>query len=343
MAKSKHAPALFEVLQKNREQRRRAGIPIPRWWKGLTQGSDSDSTATVTPPPTAKQPPATDKRQATAETRPPVVETKTPPPRPAATSPATTTAPAGRLDAAPRVRQDAPRPAERRDRAGGSRPIVRYADGRVEVSLNPIGTIVAAGGILLALFCSFQLGRMRPAAPIANAGTAPLSSTNATRGDGLDSVRRGPVTPGSMDLGSAVPPPGATGPAGTTPSVPGPAPPTGGSPRGGSPGVSPFVMTKGLNYIHVERFHTGLPAVKTVEDARQHAEHAQKWLAERCGIDTAIEPITNGYELIVTRGYSYPDERPQCEQMKAAIMDYGTKYAKEGNLYLFQCEIRKQK
>ncbi|MBN1492282.1 MAG: hypothetical protein JXA69_20380 [Phycisphaerae bacterium] len=309
MAKSKHAPALFEVLRKQGESRR-AVVPIPRWWKNLSQRPRTSEPAADSPEPEVEAPP------------PPAVK----PVRPAVDD-----RPAGReipVEAAPVPR------------LGGSPEIVRFTDGRLELSLNPVWVAVFVGVMILTLICSYELGR--------RAGAEPVSVAGLEAGPGLDPeldvarIREGTPDPGVLDLagtqrGGQVPVRATVSgsPQPTSPVTPQPTPRV-------EPTQAPAnaVRQKGLNYIVVERFHTGLPAVKTMDDARRDAEEAQQWL-DRRGLPTLVEEIRNGYQLVTARGFKYPGERELCEKLQDTIIGYGRLYSQEGHDYLFHCEIRK--
>jgi hypothetical protein len=223
------------------------------------------------------------------------------------------------------------------------RGLARLRDGRVAFSLNPVGVTVVAGAILLALLVSYELGRRTPPSGPAVASDAPglapgLDVAEPRRDDGRS------ATPVELRGTESAPPV----PARPVPPRP---EPTAASPNAANkaqialPAAPPAVVSgrvPGLNYIIVERFHTGLPQVKSLEDAKQQAEQAQKWLAERCDLQTTLYPMSNGkgYELWTVQGFKHPEQTPQREELADKIRSYGKLYAKEGH-YLFGCEVRK--
>ncbi len=314
MAKSKRAPALFEMLQQQ-GQAARGGMPAPRWWKGLGRQDASR--------PSAERKPA-----------PPPHVSDVPP-----AGPAPVAAPAE----APAFSSPSEAPAESIVALTGEWRFgryVRFTGGRFEVSLTPVGAVVAAGVLLLALLCCYQIGRRAgshavPAAGIAAApGLEPgLDAAAVRRGEPDSSVLN--VRTAESSSPEAPPVPARSVTAALAPrSAEKPASET------AAEGAPPAARMRGLNYIVIERFHTRLPSVKSVEMARQHAEAAQKWLAEQ-QVPTAIYPMENGtgYELWTTQGFKMPDERAGLDELVAKIRHLGTLYAKQG--YMFSVERRR--
>jgi len=339
VAKSKYAPALFEKLQQQKEQQRRTGISLPKWWRNAGGARRSEPPAVETTEarqlaasPAATAPGASPAASAAAK----VIES-----RAVADEPAASTAPAERTAM--------PSPVPSADQAQGVkrivqrlREILRFDGRRFEITLSPVAAIVLAGSLLLALVAAYQLGKrtgssVRPVAEQVKPGLeAGLDVPVAGQGE---AAARGTGSVGEME---SAPPPV---PVRSTPPAEQPAAPIAENKAEVSlPAAPPAVAAArvaGLNYIIVERFHTGLPQVKVVQDARRHAEQAQKWLAER-GLQTAIYPMSNGkgYELWTAQGFKYPEQTAQCEELADKIRSYGKLYAKDGH-YLFGCEIRK--
>lgn len=220
--------------------------------------------------------------------------------------------------------------------------VLRYDGRRFELSLGLVGAVVVAGGLVLALVASYQLGK-RAGSPVRGVAgqvkpgleagfDVPVAGQSEAAARGTGNVAEMESAPPPVPVRS-VPPaeqPAASG-AENKAEVSLPAAP---------PAVA-AARVAGLNYIIVERFHTGLPQVKVMQDARRHAEQAQSWLAER-GLQTAIYPMSNGkgYELWTVQGFKYPEQTAQCEELADRIRSYGKLYAKDGH-YLFGCEIRK--
>jgi len=232
--------------------------------------------------------------------------------------------------------------------AGSVRPKLQIAGSRIDLSLNPVSFVVVGGAVLLAVFCSYQLGK-HTGAPESTASVAPVVPAADPGLDAVAEARKSPPNPSVMNVptketrsSAKVAPPVPPVPERKT--VEASPPPVIAPPAVETPTIPPVARVPGLNHVVVERFHTGLPAVKNVEQAKEHAQHAQKWLAERCGIKTILQPINGGYRLVTEQMFKYSgQEKEACDQLKDKILGYGKQYAKEGNLYLFGCQIEKIK
>ncbi len=217
----------------------------------------------------------------------------------------------------------------------------------MEFALTPQALAVVIGVVVLGILGSYQLGRrLSPAAvPTVTSPARPGADPELD----VAAVRRGEPDPSVLDVRSddvppvpsrmvtPTPPPA---PSRSAAAVPAPKTEDIGLPSLPAPSVPPRVS--GLNYIVVERFHTGLPNVKSLAEARQHAEQAQKWLLEKHQLETAIYPMSNGkgFELWTVRGFKHPEETPDRDKLANQIRSYGKAYAAIGR-YLFGCEIRK--
>lgn len=338
MAKSKYAPALFEKLQQKCEVRRHTGIPLPRWWKGLhgegaaERPSEPADRPASSPPPAPAQEPESPAALTVSPSIGEAVEAVSAAP---SAEPERTLAPAGPIA-----------PGGVLGVIRSVRSLVRFDGRRFDFSLNPIGVVILAGGLLLVLFGSYQLGkRSAPSRlPVADASAMP----------GQDAALDVPVArSGNPDSSVAV---SSGGTESSAPPVPGRsvarvAEPATASPSAAkkaeielpsAPSAVATARVPGLNYIVVERFQIRPPAVKTVEEAKAQAEKAQKWLAEHGGLPTAFYPMSNGkgYELWTVQGFKHPEQTPQREELADKIRSLGKVYAKEGR-YLFGCEVRK--
>ncbi|UCD29400.1 MAG: hypothetical protein JSV03_02650 [Planctomycetota bacterium] len=126
MAKSKHAPALFEVIETDKSGKDSGGkLAVPKWWK-------SGQKAKSAPPPAPKKAPA---ERTTSD--PDIV-----PPR---TSTASATP---RADSGPIEITDQPR------------PLFQMRGGRIEISLNPVSSFVVATVLVVLIVASYQIGTM---------------------------------------------------------------------------------------------------------------------------------------------------------------------------------------
>lgn len=326
MAKSKYAPALFEMMSKQKQPpARRSGLPLPRWWKDAGKAEAPGSTVSVPKPQTPAEPPD---HQTTGGP----IATVT-----AASPVATPVVAESQLHVSQEIA-----PARRYTLGSPGRNMASVSDGRFELSLNWIGLVAVAGCVLLAMFCSYQLGRRAGLA----GGSAVLGAGAAVRDPSLDevaAVREGPPDPSVVNLGSpdavpSVPPRTAAAREGQ---APGPERKSSASAGAGGGVLNPDTRVKGLNYIVVERFRvTG--KVKNLDEARADVMAAQKWLRERCNLPTAIYECADGYELWTTQGFKLPEQKRELDELAERIRSYGRQYAKE-NRYLFQCEARRHK
>ena len=321
------------MLAEKGEPPRRGGFLLPRWWKKATvppeasaqqhspQSGDRRVSTPIPPVPSAG-----DGRR--AENDSPVTAAVVSNLPPATASKYTTSATPGGVGAPAGTASDW--------RLGNE---TRIVGGRLEVRLNPIGGVVLLGGFLLLLLASYQLGKsVSRAAPAVGAGA---SAPGLDPGLDVTAVRDGQPDRRVLDVhdsgsrGIEAPPVPVRAvtptPSENVPSLTGPDGPA-------EPAAAPAERAPGLNYIIVERFHTGLPSVKSVEMARQHAQKAQKWLAEQAGLQTALYPMSNGkgYELWTVRGFKRPEQSAQMDQLADKIRGLGKLYSKEG--YLFSCQ-----
>ncbi|MBI4578618.1 MAG: hypothetical protein HY718_02895 [Planctomycetes bacterium] len=133
MAKSKYSPALFEVINR---QRNASKLSVPKWWKRLGTASEQPpARAAETPamPPTATEP-----------AQPPTASRPDAPNWPAATEPVS----ASESQVLLGPPEEQPRP-----------PVFRVESGLVRISLNPVQASVVGGILLVLLIVGFQLGR----------------------------------------------------------------------------------------------------------------------------------------------------------------------------------------
>lgn len=119
MAKSKHAPALFEVIEGRQREEGEKKLSLPKWFKGSKEAPSAE--------PKAAEPQSRDTPVPQPTTRP------APPPQPVRTQPIT---------------GGPERP-----------PIIELTDGRLNLSLNPISVAVVIGAILLSFFVFYEIGR----------------------------------------------------------------------------------------------------------------------------------------------------------------------------------------
>jgi len=214
VAKSKYAPALFEVIEARKGTQGSSRLAIPRWWKSkqgakLAGGEEPGPSPTNVPeapkvpaPPGAE--PARDLASPLAESAPPAEERPAPP------------------------------------------PLLRVRAGRVELSLNPVSVAVAVGGLLLALLLSYQLGRA-----FGSSAPPPLEANLGSQGaDEVEEALRQRPDPDYLDVGGQPRTPDRSTSAGQTPAGPDPAP----SIPLPSIAAGASKRAPGLNYVILETF-----------------------------------------------------------------------------------------
>lgn len=235
------------------------------------------------------------------------------------------------------------------DWAGSVRPKLQLAGGRIDLSLSPVSFVVVGGAVLLAVFCSYQLGK-QTGTPESKATVAPVAPAADPGLDAVAEARKSPPDPSVMNVptketrsSAKVAPPVSPVPERKT--VEASPPPVVAPPVVETPTTPPVARVPGLNHIVVERFYVGpKTSVKTVEEAKAFAEHARKWLAERGNLKTVMEPIEGGYRLVTEQMFKYSgEEKEACDQLRDRILGYGKVYAKEGNRYSFSCYVEKIK
>ena len=219
--------------------------------------------------------------------------------------------------------------------------IVRFRNGRLEFSLNTVGMVVVFGGILLALACAYKLGRASGAASasVADAGRQPGADPELD----VEAIKAKTPDPGVLYPARAETTK-AEGPLTAAPGLS--APPQAAQPTMLSAAPQPIRNENapprrptGLNHIWIERFRVG-KMVKTMDEARQQAEKAQKWLKDRAGLDTFILQTRDAYELVTVQGFKFPAQKEQCLDLQEKILGLGKLYSGEGHGYLFINEAR---
>jgi hypothetical protein len=326
VGKSKQAPALFEILRKQGTASKEQRVSLPRWWRNRTAPPDASSPeladeAEIDGPTDAADPESEPAGTVEDQAAPSGADTWF------GASPARTAADVAeheRIAALPRAWQE----------------YVQWRDGRLHFAISPILLAVVGVAMMLALTVSFQLGKRAGAhgVQLAAAGAGPSRDA----GPSIDDVRRSEPNPSVLEPG------GRTSAGSARLASPAPRPrlpqapervagPESVAHKTETPPATPAARTPGLNYIIVERFHTRLPGVKTMADAKQQAEHAQRWLAERAGLQTVVEKARDGYQLVTTRGFKLPKQKAACNELMERIKSYGAIYNREGHGYLFTC------
>jgi hypothetical protein len=203
--------------------------------------------------------------------------------------------------------------ADQEAEAGLWERLVHLDEGRVVLTLTPVNLSFVAGGVLIALFAAFMVGRSTQATPPSARDLAfseEVLGVEAMRAKEPDPSVLGPGAVERDETGSGKRPvPTLTASSG------------GAGPDGGETLRSGRQV--GLNYILLQYFYEG---------DREDAEHAGQWLASK-GVETTLEPSSenNGWLLITTRGFDYhdPNGKPAAEEFREAIIRLGKQYRAE--------------
>jgi hypothetical protein len=299
VGKSKYSPALFEVMNR---QRNTGKMAVPKWWKGLraTENAPANREDGSLGPAEDSQPAAAAQDLLPIEHGGEAAE----PPSEGQASPAIATASPGNEPAVAVEIGQSEQP-----RAVNPPPLLRICDGRAWISMNPIQGCVACGLLLVALIVSFELGRGLSGSVKDQPGT-----------DALSDVLNQTPNPSVLD---------SPGNAGGTSSAAKKAPAQGGSANAsvaGSverPSDKTPAAAQGSN-IKVGQFYVMLD--RYPRDARRTGEHVQKWLASTHKIETMLVPKGGYYCLVASAGF---DDRGGAEQFSERIKALGKECRKE--------------
>lgn len=304
MAKSKYAPALFEVINRQRNTGNKLGVP--KWWKGLGRTGTSEATDEAQQPAGA------------ASASPDIVDTT---PESDANVSNTPTSLAGTLTPAASESEDAgvsthaAPPNSEQASAEGSvcQRLFQVEGGRVWISLNTSQAAIIGSLLVVALVISFGLGRMgRPSSLPAQqnendvdrilAETPNSSVLNATP---LNATPDKAVPAASKRVRTANPAVGSGKPADAA-----------------SAGQDELKV--GLRYVVLDTYNRA---------DRASAEHVQKWLASTHNIPTVLRQTKTGnsYLLISKAGFDWsnPAEQEKCNQLAERIKSLGKDCRKE--------------
>lgn len=278
MAKSKYAPALYEVINQKKDSTPTGRLKPPKWWKSgkemPAKKAEAQTSELTTPEPAVPEPAA--KPQTAAPTPKASVPSIPPEDRPAHPT------------------------------------ILRVGSGRLEISLNPVNTIVVVGVLLLALFSSYQIGRgvSNIAAPVAAGNLADNS------GDEIEQALAQMPNAKVLDVGSKrsardrTASPGRTSPAGIAPKQ---SPAAAEIPAGPQPG---------LNYVILDSYKL---------DHKPSADYVQRWLERKYGLATMLQKRGKYWQLVCLNGFDYskPGEKEQCLKFCKDIQSLGDECKKE--------------
>jgi hypothetical protein len=284
VAKSKYSPALFEVINR---QRNTGKLGVPKWWKGLG-GSGEQPADPDAPPATGEEPQMAAADQVSDQGQPieATVAESAPMPRaepvPAAAS-READEPAEPRPAADRGRRMAGPP----DRA----PWLRFDAGRFCLALTPVQAAVIPGILLIVLVIGFQMGRGFRGSP--SKGTA----------DPMTAMLNQSPTPGVVES------PGGTG----SPAAPVRA--TAGPGDGGKTGAAPDAgkadeeLKPGMLYILCDRYP---------KDKVKSAQFVKQWLWSKHQIATTLRGRKDSYVLIATKGFDKSEDQ-KAEEFRLRI------------------------
>jgi len=169
VAKSKHSPALFELIDKRANGKGSEKLAVPTWFRpsqSAAPGAGAPESATTADRPQQPQAP----------------EMQGPSPAPVAPEP---TGAAGSV-ASP---AELPRPMDEHP------PMLRVRSGRIELSLNPVNAAVVAGVLLLILFSSYRLGQI-----IGDKGASNAQALSPGRTDDIQQALLRPPDPGVLNV-----------------------------------------------------------------------------------------------------------------------------------------------
>lgn len=346
MAKSKYAPALFEVIDSHSKGKKKNSLALPKWWKNSTREDDAATgqEAGTTPSsqgegeavrdtdqPGKSRSRAEDSRVPEA-TAPPVIAAPqvSSPPSTAATAQPNSGTPTH--DSGP-IREGTTAKSRsgisRGIRGGDSTPsdaapqpsllqrLAHVEHGRVVLTLTPVNLCFVAGGLLIALFASYMAGAM--AHPTLSGEREKPADENLFTD--ISDVRNTRPDPGVLGLGGTQGAGGESQAERSVPSTANHASGGGSAPTGEN--ASRFGRKVGLNYIILQYFHKG---------DREDAVRAKEWLASN-GVETTLEQsaVNNGWLLITRRGFDYnePHGRQSAEAFREEIIQLGKKYRTE--------------
>ncbi len=301
MAKSKYAPALFEVINSEKGPEKAGKLSLPKWWRGgektapgqprpsepLTAGSEAVD---------AQEPPAV-RAQPVAARPEPAAAPAAPPARPAREEPSIETA---------RYRE----PLGERLAIGS---IVRAQNGRIVLSLNPVSATVVGGVLLLALFTAYQLGAFMDSGPT----PTPTNAGDAS----LQAMVGGEAKPSVLKPADAAPKPAK--PVRDTRAADKPADPRPLAPlAAGVPTGQAAELKPGLHYVVFDTYSAA------DGDA---AQHVQAWLAEAYGIKTVLKTRSGNFELLSADGFDYADsgQKEQAAKLVERVKGLGNECRQE--------------
>ncbi len=295
MPKSKHAPALFELIDQKQKAPRTGRLELPRWWKrGQQSPPDKPVEGKAEPAEPVQSVPETPVQAATQVEQPTAAEVKPI----ESCSPTETQVPVSRVGTMGVETKDIFSP--------GSGKILSVDRGRVNLSLNYVNIAVITFMLIVLVLVSYFIGAMgHRSAELTNL-PEPLETTGSPE---IDEAIGQPPQPRALSVDSSSPVKAVQE--------------TRRSPGAAERSVTPTAAlaetgrVSGRNYVVIESFQL---------QHRQEAETARDWLKNQ-GILATLDRTESGrLVLISVDGFSGKDAaEPYCKK----IVELGKKYKQE--------------
>jgi hypothetical protein len=297
VAKSKYSPALFEVI--NRQRNTGSKLDVPKWWKVLGRTAAAEP-GTDTPQPTSpetfrQETPGTPAEAQENPSLTPANTTGEVPGSAADPRDAHLSAPLGEADGG-----TSPTGGSRADTQSEpptGQPICQVDGGRVWISLNTVQAAIIGGVLVAALVISFGVGRLTAhAKPVDDVSSQLENNTSA----------RGPEAPGP-----SMPPVAKDGTRNAEPPKRNETPATDGE------------LKAGLRYVLFNKYEKG---------DRASAEYVQKWLATKHGIETILKINSKDEYLQFSKAgfdYAVPGQLEKCQELADRVKGLGKDCRKE--------------
>ncbi|MBN2563827.1 MAG: hypothetical protein JXQ75_23175 [Phycisphaerae bacterium] len=211
--------------------------------------------------------------------------------------------------------------------AGG--PLMRFAGGRLMLSLNTVGCVVAGACICVLMIGAYSLGRRSvvgtPVAAVSSSASArtPLLSNGSGAAGGMHGA--GFAEPSDPDLSELLKVHAARHASVVNPNQPA---------NVASPASEDNVAASKLNYLQIESFR--ITRDRSGEQIKEDLAEVRSFLAER-GVETFSRRLGNGYVLFGKQGFPPgPESEAQRDAFRSRIEDLGKQYRDAGGLYRFR-------
>lgn len=301
MPKSKHAPALFELIGNRGDKKAADKLALPKWLKTTPQ-PEQPAPSQASGPDIQPESPAVSHpsvRQEAADNADRMASTRTFASALGSGSPVGST----------------PSPAP-----DGPESIARVRSGRIELSLNPTNAVLIGVGLVIALLCFYLVGRgfaTRNSDPVqvAGGGAAAVDDLQMALGRPANGQVLEPSRNGTPLM--ALPP--AARPDSGQPSEK-PAAPKAAAPASVIPDSS--AASDGPNRIVIESFKV---------EHQKSAEHVRQWLLDNYGLKTELKPAGERIWLITAEGLDLekPGHKEYRDKLIADLKSLGESCARE--------------